>query len=46
MTHQYIQDKFSAFKLELNSEIETYVKENAKFKIGDLVHNKIEIIIN
>ena len=37
MTHQDIQDKFTTFKTELNSQIETYVKENAKFKIGDLV---------
>jgi len=37
MTHQDIQDKFTTFKTELKSQIETYVKENAKFKIGDLV---------
>lgn len=37
MTHQDIQDKFTTFKTELNSQIETYVSEKAKFKIGDLV---------
>jgi hypothetical protein len=38
MTHQDIQDKFTTFKTELISQIETYVKETAKFKIGDLVN--------
>ena len=38
ITHQDIQDKFTTFKNELNTQIETYVKENAKFKIGDLVN--------
>ena len=38
MTHQDIQDKFTTFKTELTSQIETYVKEAAKFKIGDLVN--------
>ena len=37
MTHTELNDKVTNTLTELRSDIETFVKENAKFKIGDVV---------